>query len=172
MQSKVIEFLQQSNYIENEPSQEALDDAVKAWEYIISKPRLNKGRILHTHKLLMATRMDIPKELKGHWRKPFGIYTGNVSVGGERKLPWSFVPMKMEDWIESVNNSLTSKYITEEVAKGALIAFHVLFENIHPFIDGNGRMGRILMNWHAQKLGLPIVIIREEMKEAYFSWFK
>jgi len=41
-----------------------------------------------------------------------------------------------------------------------LARFHVLFESIHPFADGNGRAGRILMNYLAISLGLPPFVIK------------
>jgi len=50
---------------------------------------------------------------------------------------------------------------------------HVAFEDIHPFVDGNGRVGRILYNIHRIKLGLPIHIIHEgEEQKEYYKWFK
>ena len=43
---------------------------------------------------------------------------------------------------------------------GGLARLHVLFESIHPFPDGNGRAGRILLNYLAVSLGLPPIIIK------------
>ena len=45
--------------------------------------------------------------------------------------------------------------------------FHIRFERIHPFNDGNGRTGRILMNYHLLKLGLAPVLITNVMAEDY-----
>ena len=49
---------------------------------------------------------------------------------------------------------------------------HVEFEEIHPFVDGNGRTGRILMNLYRIYMGFPILIIHtgKEQKE-YYSWW-
>ena len=51
--------------------------------------------------------------------------------------------------------------------------WHIQFEHIHPFEDGNGRVGRILMNFQLVKKGLPILVIHEgkEQRE-YYKWFK
>jgi hypothetical protein len=50
---------------------------------------------------------------------------------------------------------------------------HVAFETIHPFVDGNGRIGRILMNWQRLQEGLPILIIHEGPEQMeYYKWFK
>lgn len=47
--------------------------------------------------------------------------------------------------------------------------FHAKFENIHPFADGNGRVGRILMNYHLLLHDHPPVIIHEEDRKEYYS---
>ena len=173
MDDRIIEFLQQSNYIENEPSGQALDDAVEAWRYIISKPTLNKGRILHVHSMLMQTRPNIPLSLIGHFRKPVGNLTGNVQVGGHTKLDWKLVPKQIEQWIINANDLvLNGQKEDREFLKDMIIRQHVKFENIHPFIDGNGRIGRILMNWSMVKLGFEVKVIMEEDKFEYYQWFK
>jgi hypothetical protein len=51
--------------------------------------------------------------------------------------------------------------------------WHINFEGIHPFEDGNGRIGRILMNLQRLSVGLPILIIHEgEEQFEYYKWFK
>lgn len=49
--------------------------------------------------------------------------------------------------------------------------FHLEFETIHPFNDGNGRVGRILINWQFARLGFPPIIIRNKGKEIYYNTF-
>ncbi len=71
---------------------------------------------------------------------------------------------------EEVNELLAE---LQEVGEGnALTAaayFHAKLENIHPFADGNGRTGRLMMNYFLVLHGHPPVIIHEEDRKAYYS---
>ncbi len=50
---------------------------------------------------------------------------------------------------------------------------HVSYEKIHPFVDGNGRTGRMFMNWWRLTNGLPLLIIHEgDEQYNYYQWFQ
>ena len=75
-----------------------------------------------------------------------------------------------EDVGEEMNELLLELHGVE--AKNALTAaayFHVKFENIHPFADGNGRAGRLAMNYLLLLLDHPPVIIHEEDRKEYYA---
>lgn len=48
-------------------------------------------------------------------------------------------------------------------------AFHALFESIHPFQDGNGRTGRILMNYFLEQAGYPPIAIKASLRSEYLQ---
>jgi Fic family protein len=57
-------------------------------------------------------------------------------------------------------------YFADKIAK-----YHLDFETIHPFCDGNGRIGRVIINYQLMRLGFPGIIIRDKEKRIYYSSF-
>ena len=53
-----------------------------------------------------------------------------------------------------------------------IIAFHYAFEKIHPFQDGNGRVGRLIMFKECLRNGITPFIIEDDMKESYYRGLK
>lgn len=150
-----LEFLRESNNIENVWDDLSLQQAILAWEFIKKEKTLTIDIILKTHKILMLHQALKPDE-KGYFRKKF------VSIGG-RITPWETIPQAMQTWVIRVNFPQEQQEIKDS---------HITYEHIHPFIDGNGRTGRIFMNWQRIKSGLPIIIIKEKEKQEYYGWFK
>ncbi len=155
MENDVLEFLEQSNYIEGVFDDNSFDQAVKAWKYIVKQKRLTVENVLKTHAILMKNQ-DIPKNDKGAFR------VVGVIIGNREGLPWPLVPKVMDDWIYWANESRSAARVKED---------HIKYEHIHPFIDGNGRTGRIFMNWQRVKAGFSILVIKEEERFEYYKWF-
>lgn len=159
--SEVTSFLEQSNAIESEFSNEALEDAEKAWAYLIKKDHVTDKEVLHVHKILMKRlRPDIAGKLR----------TCDVWIGGQFKMfkGTEILLYQLRNALTAIWMSFGLKGNLELIAKDC----HVMFEDVHPFEDGNGRTGRILYNWHRLQLGLPIHIIHvgAEQRE-YYRWF-
>jgi len=102
---------------------------------------------------------DIDKNIAGRYR--------NVDVfiaGTEHVPPKAFeVPFKMSELIDWAKKNYKKMYIVEFAA-----IFHHKFVHIHPFQDGNGRTGRLLMNIFLMQYGFPIAIIQKNDRQKYY----
>ncbi len=131
-------------------------------EYIQKTATINEidsETILLLHKMLIT---NINDDIAGRYRKA-GEY---VRVGTHIAPP----PEQVERMIENAileYKSDTEGYFLEKIAK-----FHLEFEYTHPFIDGNGRIGRVLINHQLLRQGFPPIIVRNKGKEKYYSCFK
>jgi Fic family protein len=161
-----ITFLRESNNIEDVWDDLSLQQAIHAWEFLKKQKQLTTSVVLKTHKILMLHQPLMPDE-KGYFR------TVPVYIGGREGHPHWGLRDEIIAWCEAVNNSTKSAYVTKtEEKQGTAVAMHVLYEQIHPFVDGNGRTGRMFFNWHLKNMGLPYKIIEEKKKGDYYAWFK
>lgn len=152
---ELIDFLENSNNIEGYVGEPALGASVHAWEYIEKLNALTLPRILNTHEILMH---PLNPQIAGRIRNCF------VRVGGSTPPAPELVYGLLMEWIR-----IHGKAYTEEEIKEA----HIQFEKIHPFEDGNGRVGRIVYNWQRLKNGHPLHIIHEGQEQFdYYKWFK
>lgn len=76
------------------------------------------------------------------------------------------VPVQMEHLIADYETMKREKHIIEAIAE-----FHLRFEGIHPFIDGNGRTGRLVLNLELMKAGLLPVNVKFADRALYYSCF-
>lgn len=158
--SKIEEFLRESNAIEGVYDDNALKQAKYAWDYLMDQEELSTDVVLKTHKILMLNRSLRPHE-KGYFR------TVPVYIGGKEALHYSFVPGRIRSWADDARVSVQ---VPGENGKHIKLD-HVNYEKIHPFVDGNGRTGRMFMNWQRIKAGLPVLVIKETEKYSYYKWF-
>lgn len=76
----------------------------------------------------------------------------------------------LKDHMEAVGHMEAYKNSTEHIIP-RLARFHIEFEGIHPFIDGNGRTGRLLVNLELMKAGYPPIVIKFTDRIAYYNAF-
>ena len=125
----------------------------------VKDSELNNDLILLFHQMLMG---GIDDSIAGRFRRR-GEY---VRVGAHIAPAPEQVERMMGNILVEYSSDLDS-YFLDKMAR-----FHLDFEVIHPFCDGNGRIGRVLINFQLLKLGLPRVIIRDSEKKTYYRAFK
>lgn len=125
-----------------------------AIEYLMDNPEkeISLDLILKLHKILLSNIRD---EIAGRFR------SGNewVRVGTHIGANPEFVNGFMHELVKKYNSSTNNEYFLDKIAY-----FHAEFENIHPFGDGNGRIGRLLTNEQLDMLRLPPIIIPNKSK--------
>ncbi len=88
----------------------------------------------------------------------------NVRVGTHIAPPFYSVPRKLTALVKWFNSNM-NKYNPVVVSA----YFHAIFEEIHPFVDGNGRSGRLLLNLMLQEKDFPPLIIFFEQRQEYYT---
>lgn len=153
------EFLRESNAIEGVYDERSLAQAEKAWTYLMKRATLDLGVILKIHRILML-HMDLEDSQKGAFRTvPVWIGSSNCPT-----LHHELIRTALQGWCIGMNFGKSSK---EDWKK-----LHVEYESIHPFVDGNGRTGRMFMNWYRLRHGLPLLIIKADERQEYYKWFR
>ncbi|MBI5122253.1 Fic family protein [Candidatus Roizmanbacteria bacterium] len=126
----------------------------------IKKTALEKSlsidMILFLHKMLLTSIRD---EVAGRFRKDNEM----VRVGNHIGIPPEFINQRIGENIAQFNADTITPHI-HKIAR-----FHTEFESIHPFIDGNGRIGRVLNNYLLIRAGFPPIIIRNKEKQRYYN---
>ena len=119
---------------------------------------LSEFEIKGIHNLVLADR----PEDRGTFRRV------NVRIAGALTNPVQpyLIEPKIGELLNDYNTWQKTMHIVECVA-----LFHLRFESIHPFIDGNGRTGRLLMNLQLIKAGLPAVSIKFSDRKRYYDAF-
>jgi Fic family protein len=130
-------------------------------EYIRKKSveaEISKETILFLHQVLIN---NINDNIAGRFRK-----TGEYVRVGTHIAPAPEQVEKMIDELLSNYIGDVNSFFIDKIAK-----FHLDFETIHPFCDGNGRIGRVLINYQLQRMGFPGIIIRDKEKKEYYRTF-
>jgi Fic family protein len=183
-ESELPEMVYNSNAIENSTL------TLKETEKILSEQSLM--RKVSMRELYEAT--NLARVIKYLWTRPNHELTveniellhqmllggirdeiaGRIRQSGEYvRVGWHIAPApeQVKPLLETLIHQYHSnedKYFLEKIAE-----FHLQFETIHPFCDGNGRMGRLIINMQLAALGYPPVIIQNKgKKEEYYPIFE
>ena len=125
-------------------------------ELVKNNVPISESVIKQIHYLVLADK----KEDRGVYRRvPVRI----MGAQHEPVQPYLIAP-KMEELLHTFAES--TEHIVTKLAR-----FHIEFEGIHPFIDGNGRTGRLLINLELMKAGYPPIDIKFTDRITYYNAF-
>ena len=128
---------------------------------LLFKTPITVDFIKKVHRIFMYGCYDQKRWNKGERPGEFKIGDYCTGIMDTGSLPEE-VPVDIEELVDELN---TTK-ITNVLTAGAY--FHCVFESIHPFADGNGRVGRTLLNYFLMLNNYPPLIIYNEDKETYY----
>lgn len=133
----------------------------RVMEYISKdsqKLELSKEKILLFHQMLLG---NIEDSIAGRFRKKDEY----VRVGTHIAPAPEHIERKLKEILIEYSSDHMS-YFIDKISR-----FHLDFETIHPFNDGNGRIGRVLINYQLYSLGFPGIIIRHKEQKNYYHTF-
>jgi len=118
-------------------------------------------RILDSRWKVAPHEEAMPEEQPGNFRRH------NIRPFPEGMTPptWTEIDAMMRDWVDKVcRGPASGRPVLEEVAD-----WFAEFERIHPFLDGNGRTGRLLTNLVLIRLGYPPAIVYKRQRDRYLA---
>ena len=135
----------------------------EAYEYVErlvkEQKMLSSYEICSIHSLVLADR----PEDRGRWRRvPVRIMGASV----EPPQPYMIEPM-VGELLNDYSMVMTRLHTVERVS-----LFHLRFESIHPFVDGNGRTGRLLLNMQLMQAGYPPINVKFADRKRYYDAFE
>ena len=105
-------------------------------------------------KIFSESKPDIAGEIRDY----------NVRVGDYRCPDWQDVEPMMGEFIRWYAGANETVHPVELAAKA-----HYRFEKIHPFGDGNGRIGRLIINFILHKKKYPLIVVEYKKRESYYT---
>lgn len=181
--AEIPEMVYNSNAIENSTltledtekilARSSLDRKVSIMEIFeaknlakITENLLEKNTAYLTIKLILNLHKTLLMQIDDHIAGRFRSGKEWVRVGNHLGANPQFVPTLMQELVDGYNQNKIGYFLD------AIAHFHAEFETIHPFVDGNGRMGRVLINLQLMNAGFPPIIIQNKNKHsAYYSLF-
>jgi Fic family protein len=123
----------------------------------------------HVHAIALGPVWDVaPHAEAGADERPGSFRRHDIESfpGGMKPPSWTDVPVRIDEWLTDAQalRRLDAPHLPAELAW-----LHARFEQAHPFLDGNGRAGRLLLNLLLVRLGYPPAIIRKTDRARYLA---
>jgi hypothetical protein len=163
IETQIKRLIHESNLIEGYDRPDFDKQSLLAWRWLMDSgipfDMLQHNDIKKLQKMITLLQDDLRPDQRGYYRNMSEI---NVTIGGRLAPHYSVVDGLMGNWL------LDYPTLTPKEA-------HIRFEHIHPFVDGNGRTGRMLMWWHelwnGLMMGMPFTVITKKDVGEYYDWF-
>lgn len=125
--------------------------------------------VRHVHAMALGPVWDVaPHPEAGDDERPGSFRRHDIEAfpGGMKPPSWNDVGLRLDEWLADARalRDLDAPHLPAELAW-----LHARFEQVHPFLDGNGRAGRLLLNLLLVRLGYPPAIIRKGDRERYLA---
>lgn len=141
-----------------------VDNHQQAFEYLVHSIENNKPLSVASIKVIHEKLTDRLQHDKGQFKTEDNYIKGvEFSTGSPEQ-----VPQLMDQLIGNLNYRLGDAKTKDDLLK-IILETHIQFEKIHPFSDGNGRTGRMIMNYSLLEHNLPPLIIKKELKNEYMQ---
>ena len=139
-----------------------IENHKQALEYVIYQLENNESLSLNIVRGIHTQLMDHLNFDRGMWKTH-----DNAIVGADFNTASAHdVPYLMKQWIDNLNYRLHQSKTDEEKIKH-ILEMHIDFERIHPFSDGNGRTGRLLIIYSLLEHDISPIIIPVDLKPDY-----
>jgi Fic family protein len=120
--------------------------------YIRDRTRITEHEIRRLHFRMLIDQQEVSGEYRNY----------NLMIHGHRPTSYEKVPYKMLQLCDARPSE--DRHPIESIA-----FFHLRLEKIHPFGDGNGRVGRLIINIMLEQLGYPAIIVTLDDKQTYYE---
>ncbi|MFO0575392.1 MAG: Fic family protein [Polyangia bacterium] len=186
LDARALQFLHESNAIEEihdidyTKPENLYPGRGHAWALLDSQARALRRERLELEDICRWQRLlteeqaryghAIPARGIGRLRGPEAPF--NVRVGNHIAPPWSDVQGLMQKWLSELHKKLEP---LNPLVVNAVTAIEILgdffqrFEAIHPFVDGNGRTGRLIANYLITYCRHPIIIFRSSERQFFYE---